>query len=400
MRILFVAVALALWAIPDAKAHEIKTCKCDEGCYTDEVSKLACNNGKARFSSNGLPDPSHTVMTGITATNQQFPGIHDFDFEIILNPQLASKPTVTDGGPIGVAVNGVPIFDPWTQGPVNPSTGKRPNTLEAGELDECGGHGGRGDDYHYHIAPKCLIEELGYNWIDVDKKPVGYAMDGFAIHALGWFEASNSVEALLDACRGMTDENGTYFYNVKTTPNWELVNCLSGTPRGYARDRATMRKDRTGQEIVGLPIPFEIKGSTTERHGGDVCQVMTGTLRGEQLLQTNGTTKRISSQDGALFYCNAACYGLFFEAERKASIRGRTIYYDYIVDACPAGFNLAAVPIFDPYLGPAQKRQGPAGTGRGPGGGQGGQGGPGPGPGPQQGDGPPPPNPDGPPPRS
>ena len=31
--------------------------------------------------------------------------------------------------------------------------------LDVGELDICGGHAGRGDDYHYPISPKCLIEK-------------------------------------------------------------------------------------------------------------------------------------------------------------------------------------------------------------------------------------------------
>ena len=364
MKIWLFGLALILGAISPASAHEIKNCKCDEACFTDEISHLACDRDKVRFSAKGLPDPSHPVMTGITASNQQFPAAHDFEFEILQHPQLASRPTMTEAGPVGVAINGVPIFDPSTQGPVNPQTGKRPSAFTEGELDECGGHAGRGDDYHYHIAPRCLINDLGRQWVDIDKKPVGYAMDSFPILALGWFEPANSVESLLDACRGMKDDKGSYFYNVKTTPDWNVLNCLSGTPRGFARDRWTMRRDRTGQDIVGLPIPFEIKTASSQSFGGDVCRVMTGTLRGEQLLQSNGTTKRIDRQDGALFYCNAACYGLFFEADRASSIRGRAVYYDYIDDACPAGFDLASLAIFEPYLGSAQSRKGPTGTGK------------------------------------
>ncbi|MEQ8284452.1 YHYH protein [Thalassospira sp.] len=398
MKNILAAVGLILWAIPGVIAHEIKTCKCDEDCYTDEISHLVCERDKARFSANGLPDPSHPVMTGITASNQQFPAAHDFDFEIILNPRLASNPTPTQAGPVGVAVNGVPIFDPSTQGPANQQTGKRPSAFEAGELDACGGHAGRGDDYHYHIAPKCLIDDLGNQWVDIDKKPVGYAMDGFPILALGWFDAANSVEQLLDACRGMKDDHGSYFYNVETKPNWNVLNCLSGTPRGFAKDRWTARKDRTGMDIVGLPIPFEIQTTRTQQFGGDICHVMTGTLRGEQVLQTNGTARRIGAENGALFHCNQACYGLFFEADRKSNIRGRAIYYDYITDGCPAGFDVAGMSTFSPYEGPAQSRKGPASTGKGgPGGGQG----PGPdggqGPGPGNG---PPPGPNGPPPRN
>ena len=64
-----------------------------------------------------------------------------------------------------MAVNGVPLYSPWDQAAV------RNHTLDTGELDVCGGHAGRGDDYHYHIAPKCLIDTLGENHVDVAKLP-------------------------------------------------------------------------------------------------------------------------------------------------------------------------------------------------------------------------------------
>jgi hypothetical protein len=347
-----------------ASAHDIKVCKCDQACYTDEVSKVSCERGRARFSSHGLPDPDDPMMRGITATNQQFPARHNYEFEILLKPELSRSPTKTDAGPVGVAVNGVPIFDPSTQGPANRETGRRPSAFEAGELDVCGGHAGRGDDYHYHIAPKCLIEDLGPAWVEEDRKPIGYAMDGFPILALGWFDKQNAVEKDLDPCRGMRDASGQYFYNVKTTSSWDVLNCLSGRPQHFARDRWLHRADHTGKEITGIPIHFAIKDSTRRAYGSDVCHVMTGLLQGEQILETDGRTKKVRAEEGALFYCNKACYGLFFEADRSRKIRGRAIYYDYVADGCPGGFNVSALKTFTPYEGPAQSRKGPPPTGR------------------------------------
>jgi len=354
----------AFMSFSGAAAHDIKSCKCEASCYTKEVSNLSCSRGKARFSSHGLPNPKDPIMRGIVATNQQFPAVHNYDIELLLDPKLAGRPTETDAGPVGIAVNGVPIFDPSTQGPVVPGTGKRPNTLHEGELDVCGGHAGRGDDYHYHIAPKCLIEDLGKQWVDVDKKPIGYAMDGFPILALGWFDKKNAVESGLDRCRGMKDGKGSYFYNVKTTSDWNVLDCLSGRPQHMARDRWLHRVDRTGKEITGIPIHFAIKDSTRKTYGRDVCHVMTGMLQGEQILQSNGRARRIGAEEGALFYCNKACYGLFFEADRNRAIRGRAIYYDYIASGCPGGFNVSSLKTFTPYEGPAQTRKGPAGTAR------------------------------------
>ncbi|MES0881605.1 YHYH protein [Roseibium sp. SCP14] len=348
----------------DTRAHDIKSCKCEASCYTEEVENVSCTDGKARFSSHGLPHPEDPIMTGILATNQQFPSVHNYEFEILLSPRLAVSPTPTEAGPVGVAVNGVPIFDPSTQGPVNRATGKRPSALEEGELDVCGGHAGRGDDYHYHTAPRCLIEDLGRQWVDVEKKPVGYAMDGFPILALGWFDRDNAVESQLDACRGMKDASGQYFYNVKTTSGWDVLSCLSGRPQRFARDRGQHREDRTGMEITGIPIRFAIKDSTRKSYDRQVCHVMTGMLQGEQVLQTNGQARRVNAEEGALFYCNRSCYGLFFEADKSRAFRGRAIYYDLIDTGCPEGFAISKLEIFQAYEGPLQKRKGPPGTGR------------------------------------
>ena len=149
----YVLLALLLNA-PNLSAHTISTDYCDPKSYTDEVRNLTCDNKGIRFRADGLPHPDHPLMTGITATNQQFPVKHNYEFSITNSPKVSAIKTTPDAGPIGVAVNGIPIFDPATQGPVNPITGKRPSTLDAGELDTCGGHAGRGDDYHYHVAPQ------------------------------------------------------------------------------------------------------------------------------------------------------------------------------------------------------------------------------------------------------
>jgi YHYH protein len=362
-----VLFGLAIFALvfsfsSSANAHEIKSCKCGDSCYTKEVSKLSCSGGKVRFSSNGLPNPKDPIMRGIIGTNQQFPTVHNYDFEILLKPKVASSPTPTEAGPMGVAVNGIPIFDPSTQGPINRKTGKRPSAFEEGELDVCGGHAGRGDDYHYHIAPKCLIDDLGSKWVDIDKKPIGYAMDGFPILALGWFDKKNAVEQQLDRCRGMKDDKGNYFYNVKTTSSWDVLNCIVGKPQRFARDRWQHRVDRTGKEITGIPMRFAIKDSTRKSYGRDVCHVMTGLLQGEQMLLTSGMARRVKAEEGSLFYCNKACYGLFFEADKSRKFGGRALYYDYIVNGCPSGFDISGLKTFTSYEGPAQTRKGPAGT--------------------------------------
>ena len=61
------------------------------------------------------------------------------------------------------------------------------------------------------------------------KQPIGFAADGFLILELGWFNKANNIEKRLDACRGIKDAAGKYFYNVQSGGNYDVLNCFSGT---------------------------------------------------------------------------------------------------------------------------------------------------------------------------
>jgi hypothetical protein len=359
----YVLLALLLNA-PNLSAHTISTDYCDPKSYTDEVRNLTCDNKGIRFRADGLPHPDHPLMTGITATNQQFPVKHNYEFSITNSPKVSAIKTTPDSGPIGVAVNGIPIFDPATQGPVNPITGKRPSTLDAGELDTCGGHAGRGDDYHYHVAPSCLIKQLGANTIEVEKKPIGFAMDGHPIHALGWFNPANSVEAQLDPCRGMTDQSGTYFYNVKIERSWDILNCFNSEPRKFAKDRFEIRTDRSGAEITGLPLGVGITEYRVTTHGKDMCHLIRGEVKDEQILLTDGSTRSLRREPIHIFYCNSGCYGHFNEADRQPQFRGRVLYYELELGRCPTGFDISVLKTSIAYTGPAQSIKGRQSTKR------------------------------------
>ena len=338
-------------------AHTINQCYCEKDCFTKEVTNISCQGNKVKFKSKGLPNNDHELMIGIKASNQQFPSKHDYLFEISTKPKYLDKVTMTEAGALGVAVNGVPLFDPSTQGPKG-SSGKASHTLDVGELDNCGGHAGRGDDYHYHIAPKCLIEELGVQKIEEEKKPIGFAMDGFPILALGWFEKKNDIESKLDKCRGMKDKKGNYFYNVMSTSKWDILNCFHGSKKKMAKDKWRQRKDKNNNDIVGRPIKFKIQKVNTLELKKDICHSMYGTLENEQLLLTNQSTKKIKKEEGTIFHCNSGCYGLFFEADKKPSIKGRAMYYDFINKSCPIEFNVSSIKTFSPYIGPPQKYKG------------------------------------------
>ena len=122
---------------------------------------------------------SHPMMVGITAWQQQVPLPQSYRggnaWQIPIKPELADKPVSAKEqlfrGAIALAANGVPIFNPIK------NDGKT-DTFLAGELDEFGGHCGRADDYHYHIAPTHLQKYVGAG------QPIAYALDGFPIYGL------------------------------------------------------------------------------------------------------------------------------------------------------------------------------------------------------------------------
>ncbi|MBL7645581.1 MAG: YHYH protein [Candidatus Hydrogenedentes bacterium] len=150
--------------------------------------------------SDGMPD--HPMMVGIRAWNQQVPLPQAYRgnnaFRIPINPQVAPSSTPAPYlNAIAVAVNGVPIFHPIKQD-------GRTDTVANGELDEYGGHSGRADDYHYHIAPRHLEKIVG------EGNPVAYSLDGYPIVVAK--EEQGRPVVTLDENHGHLDGAGNYSY--------------------------------------------------------------------------------------------------------------------------------------------------------------------------------------------
>ena len=153
--------------------------------------------------SNGIP--AHPMMVGITAWQQQVPLPQKYfgenSWQIPLHPVPAKKPQSAKGnflrGAIAVAANGIPIF--------NPLNNRGDDAYLFGELDEFGGHCGRADDYHYHIAPVHLEKTIGKGL------PIAYALDGYPIY--GYEEPDGSAVVGLDQFNGHKDQAGNYHYH-------------------------------------------------------------------------------------------------------------------------------------------------------------------------------------------
>lgn len=157
--------------------------------------------------STGIPN-SHAMMYGISnhGWQQQVPIPQCYKgtnaWPIPLSPVISNSPIPVDSihftrGAIAIAVNGVPIFN------VHTNTGV--DSYLDGQLDQFGGHCGRADDYHYHIAPLHLYS------ITSASLPIAYALDGFAIY--GSSEPEGGPMLSLDANHGHFGTNGTYHYH-------------------------------------------------------------------------------------------------------------------------------------------------------------------------------------------
>ena len=149
--------------------------------------------------------PGHRMMVGITAWQQQVPLPQSYFGEnawrIPLHPVPAKNPMTAKNnflrGAIALAANGVPIF--------NPLNNRGDDAYLFGELDEFGGHCGRADDYHYHLAPVHLQSQVGKGL------PIAYALDGYPIY--GYEEPDGSEVKGLDSFNGHEDAKGQYHYH-------------------------------------------------------------------------------------------------------------------------------------------------------------------------------------------
>ena len=163
--------------------------------------------------------PSHPMMQGITGWQQQFPIPQCYTgsnaWSIPLNPVKASTPVPVNQnhflrGAVAIAANGVAIFNPYTNTGVD--------ALLDGQLDTYGGHCGRADDYHYHIAPLFLDAQTS------DIVPIAFALDGYAVY--GSQEPDGSAMKTLDGNHGHAGTNGVYHYHGTATAPYMIGNMV------------------------------------------------------------------------------------------------------------------------------------------------------------------------------
>ncbi|MGY6647405.1 YHYH protein [Wenyingzhuangia sp. IMCC45574] len=96
-------------------------------------------------------------------------GEQDYEFRIPLHPKEAATKRATSMGPMGVSINGIPLFNQYAAGGVA-------LTREFQSFDQYNGHPANRGIYHYHIEPKYLTEQKGTDAF------LGLLLDGFPVY--------------------------------------------------------------------------------------------------------------------------------------------------------------------------------------------------------------------------
>ncbi|RXK49731.1 YHYH protein [Aquirufa rosea] len=173
----------------------------------------------------GVPDHKSAYFSGTNALYEAFTGktfggnnfaknpnsisTQSYTFKIPLNPQMDPAHKATPLGPIGVALNGVPLFNQYA-GP------SQPLTNEINSFDQYWGHPQQTGSYHYHVEPLYLTQ------VKASKSALlGFLLDGFPVY--GPEENGQTVQnSSLDAYHGHSHSttefpNGIYHYHITST---------------------------------------------------------------------------------------------------------------------------------------------------------------------------------------
>jgi len=152
-------------------------------------------------------------------------GAQQRTYSLPLHPRAASSPSCLTGGPIGVAENGVAIFDALDA--------ENRDAVAHEVQDSCGGHPQQQGEYHYHSIPSCLTAgESTHRASGL----VGFALDGYPIYGPRGHGGKLLTDADLDACHGQTSRvffegrwQRIYHYNATLEYPYTL-GCFHGTP--------------------------------------------------------------------------------------------------------------------------------------------------------------------------
>jgi hypothetical protein len=155
-----------------------------------------------------LTDSRYEAYNGSNPLFQKNPnsiGTKNFVFRIPATPSEDPSHPATPLGPIGIAVNGVAIYNQYA-GP------NQPLTNEINSFDQYLGHPDPTATYHYHIEPTYITQQKTKSAL------IGFLLDGYPVY--GPLENGKTlVNADLDSYHGHNAPtadypNGIYHYHV------------------------------------------------------------------------------------------------------------------------------------------------------------------------------------------
>jgi len=201
--------------------------------WPGEISD-AVDGSTRTIEGNGLPEHPHETGTFPIAASDpayqydQNPNSiaaqHD-DYALPANPSKASKPSCLSGGPIGITVTGVAIYDAFDGAGYDGA---------AREIqDGCHGHPDQSSQYHYHGFLQTCVPDAGS--AKSNSSLLGYALDGFGIYG-PWYNGKVLTSADLDECHGTTSvvnwngKNVSMYHYVSTYDFPYTLACYRGTP--------------------------------------------------------------------------------------------------------------------------------------------------------------------------
>lgn len=200
------------------------------------ASSITTDGTYITIKSNGLPDHKSAYYATNNTLYENFVGVtfggsnfaknpnsmvsQNYTFKIPMNPLAAAVHAATPMGPIGVAVNGVPLYNQY-------AGGGSPLTGEMVSFDQGYGHPDPGSRYHYHVEPIKLTATKGTDAL------MGFLLDGFPVYGPkenGATVATSSLDAY-HGHFGVTADfpAGIYHYHFSTDAPYLNGNGFYGT---------------------------------------------------------------------------------------------------------------------------------------------------------------------------
>ncbi|HYG03829.1 MAG TPA: YHYH protein [Chryseosolibacter sp.] len=153
----------------------------------------------------------------------------NFTFKIPKTPTESANKTPLGTATIGVAVNGVPLFNQYAAGQVPITT----NSMEYLSFDLYGGHPTPFHEYHYHIEPNYITDNEGRDAL------VGFLLDGFPVYGPeedGEILTSNDLDVYHGHSHATADyPDGIYHYHITADSPYINGNGYFGVPGTWSK---------------------------------------------------------------------------------------------------------------------------------------------------------------------